>query len=185
MQSLNDVLTGTERVANTPLPIAYAIAIQQITWLYVFMLPFQLVGELGWITIPASVTAAIIILSILFISREVENPFGNDVNDLPLDLFCAQVVQDLETVSARPPPRGRDWIENPDNKVLFPHSGSGYDVWASRPENAIRRALRNRPHNSFENATPDPAALGGALNSARRATNSAGSTAYEKGGSNV
>lgn len=29
--AMNDVLTGTERVLNTPLPIAYRIAIGQIT----------------------------------------------------------------------------------------------------------------------------------------------------------
>lgn len=182
---MNDVLTGAERVSNTPLPIAYAIAIQQITWLYVFLLPFQLVGELYWITIPASVAAAVIILSILFISREVENPFGNDVNDLPLDLFCAQVVQDLETISARPRPKLREWVENSDNKVLYPHSESGYDVWAARPEMAIRRALRNRPHNNFVTGGPETVGLDGALNIAAKTTGSASSTAYEKGDNNV
>ena len=29
--AINDVLTGTERVLNTPLPIAHSIAIEQIT----------------------------------------------------------------------------------------------------------------------------------------------------------
>jgi ion channel-forming bestrophin family protein len=51
MGSLTDVLTGTERVLNTPLPIAYSIAISQITHLYVLALPFQLFKPLGWITI--------------------------------------------------------------------------------------------------------------------------------------
>lgn len=62
--SLNDVLTGTERVLTTPLPIAYTIAISQITWVYVFLLPFQLlsVPNMGWVTIPAAVAAAYIIL---------------------------------------------------------------------------------------------------------------------------
>lgn len=184
LQSLNDVMAGTERVANTPLPIAYAIAIQQITWLYVCLLPFQLVGDLGWITIPASVAAAVIILSILFISREVENPFGNDVNDLPLDLYCAQIVQDLETVSARPKPRWGEWVENPKNKVLYLSSESGYDIWASRPEIALRRALRNRPYQNYPNDGPDAAALKGALNSAGTA-HSASTTTYDKGDNNV
>ncbi|ORY61738.1 Bestrophin, RFP-TM, chloride channel-domain-containing protein [Pseudomassariella vexata] len=150
IQALNDVLVNTERVLNTPLPIAYTIAISQITWVYVFLLPFQLLPSLEWITIPASVAAAYIILGILLIGREIENPFGNDVNDLPLELYCQQVVQDLETIAARPRARPADWIENSKNKVLFPHSESGYHIWASRPESAIRRALHNRPHNGFD-----------------------------------
>ena len=52
---LNEVLTGTERVLDTPLPTAYSIAIAQISWIYVLVLPFQLYGNLGWITIPASI----------------------------------------------------------------------------------------------------------------------------------
>lgn len=155
LQALNDVLVNTERVLNTPLPIAYAIAISQITWLYVFLLPFQLLLELGWITIPATVAASYIILGIFFIGHEIENPFGNDVNDLPLELFCQQIVEDMETIAARRKPRTAEWVDNPRNKVLYRHSDSNYDVWVQRPEEAIRNALRNRPHADFErmNAT--------------------------------
>jgi putative membrane protein len=49
--SLNDVLTGTDRILNTPLPIAYSIAISQITWVYILLLPFQLYKSLGWVTV--------------------------------------------------------------------------------------------------------------------------------------
>ncbi|KAI1396567.1 UPF0187-domain-containing protein [Hypoxylon fuscum] len=153
LQALNDVMVNTERVLNTPLPIAYAIAISQITWIYVFLLPFQLLPELGWITIPATVAASYIILGIFFIGHEIENPFGNDVNDLPLDLFCQQIVQDMETIAARPKPRISEFVDNPKNKVLYPHSDSSYSVWAQRPESAIRSALRNRPHAEFNRMT--------------------------------
>lgn len=47
-------MTGTERVLNTPLPLAYTILISQISWVYVLALPFQLYNELEWITIPGS-----------------------------------------------------------------------------------------------------------------------------------
>ncbi|KAI5859247.1 UPF0187-domain-containing protein [Durotheca rogersii] len=155
LQALNDVMVSTERILNTPLPIAYAIAISQITWLYVFLLPFQLLLELGWITIPATVAASYIILGIFFIGHEIENPFGNDVNDLPLDLFCQQIVQDLETIASRPKPRISEWVENPKNKVLYPHSQTAYTVWAERPEAAIRHALRNRPHDGYDKMGKD------------------------------
>ena len=64
---MNDVLTGADRVLTTPLPIAYTIAISQITWVYVFLLPFQLLGvpNMGWVTIPAAVAAAYIILGLV------------------------------------------------------------------------------------------------------------------------
>jgi putative membrane protein len=49
--TMNDVLTGTDRILNTPLPVAYSIAISQITWVYILLLPFQLFKSLGWITV--------------------------------------------------------------------------------------------------------------------------------------
>lgn len=62
--SLADVLTGCERVLNTPLPIAYTISISQITWAYVLVLPFQLYKYLDWVTIPGTMLAAYIILGL-------------------------------------------------------------------------------------------------------------------------
>lgn len=91
LMAMNDVLTDTERVLNTLLPIAYSIAIGQITWVYILLLPFQLYKPLGWVTIPGTLFAAYIILGIALIGREIENPFGNDVNDLPLDSFCQDI----------------------------------------------------------------------------------------------
>lgn len=57
---LNEALIGMDRVLQTPLPIAYSIAISQITWVYVMMLPFQLWDSLRWITIPGCIFAAYI-----------------------------------------------------------------------------------------------------------------------------
>lgn len=55
ISSLTEILTGTERVLDTPLPAAYSIAIAQISWIYVMLLPFQLYSFLHWVTIPASI----------------------------------------------------------------------------------------------------------------------------------
>lgn len=149
--SLNDILVGTERVLSTPLPIAYAIAISQITWVYVILMPFQLLGsKLEWITIPATLGASYIILGLLFIGREIENPFGQDVNDLPLEDYCAQVAAELDIITSRPRPQARDWIETLDNKVLYPMSTSGYPVWLHRGEDKVREALRQKTEMGFE-----------------------------------
>lgn len=74
--NLNDVLSGCERVVNTPLPVAYSISIAQITYAYVIALPFQLVTYLKWAAIPGTIIAGYIILGLAQIGRELENPFG-------------------------------------------------------------------------------------------------------------
>ncbi|KAF2427406.1 UPF0187-domain-containing protein [Tothia fuscella] len=148
--ALNDVLTGTDRILNTPLPVAYSIAIAQVTWMYIIMLPFQLYKALGWVTIPGSIFAAYIILGILLIGREIENPFGNDVNDLPLDHFCFQLATELDTISAIRKPNTEEWVKNSNNKVLFPILDSGYLAWEKRSELRIRTELRSKPEMALE-----------------------------------
>ncbi|TID20891.1 hypothetical protein E2P81_ATG05522 [Venturia nashicola] len=140
--ALNDVLTGTDRILNTPLPVAYSIAISQITWVYIVILPFQLYDYLQWVTIPGTICAAYIILGLLLIGREIENPFGNDVNDLPLDHFCQQLASDVDTISSLKKPKIADFVTHKDNMVLFPISASGYEAWAVRSEKKIRKELK-------------------------------------------
>ena len=144
LNALNEVLSGTDRILSTPLPIAYQIAISQITWVYVLLLPFQLFESLGWVTIPGTTFAAYIILGIALIGSEIENPFGNDVNDLPLENYCAQIADELDIISASPPPKATDFITRANNLVLFPLSRSGYQAWATRSEDRIRDALRTK-----------------------------------------
>lgn len=139
---LDDVLTGTERILNTPLPLAYSIAIAQITWVYILILPIQLYNYLHWVTIPGTICAAYIILGLLLIGREIENPFGNDVNDLPLDHFCQQLASDIDTISGLKTPKIAEYVRHRDNIVLFPISASGYEAWARRSENKIRSELK-------------------------------------------
>jgi hypothetical protein len=148
--TFNDVLTGTDRILNTPLPIAYSIAISQITWVYILLLPFQLYKALDWVTIPASMFAAYIILGIALIGREIENPFGSDVNDLPLDAFCAQIQKDIDTIISRPPPKTEDFVKNPDNALLYPLSSHGFGLWSEKSVQELREALRAKPDIAFK-----------------------------------
>jgi len=144
LTTMNDVLTGTDRILNTPLPIAYSIAIGQITWVYILLLPFQLFKSLGWVTIPASVFAAYIILGIALIGREIENPFGDDVNDLPLDAFCDNIRQDIDVIISKPAPKPQEFMEKDENALLFPLSQLGYKAWDQKSVEEIRDGLSAR-----------------------------------------
>ncbi|PWY85768.1 UPF0187 domain membrane protein [Aspergillus sclerotioniger CBS 115572] len=158
ISTLNEVLTGTERVLDTPLPAAYSISIAQIAWIYVLALPFQLYEFLNWVTIPASMVAAYIILGLAFIGSEIENPFGHDVNDLPLDTYCRQLAVELDIITAMPPPRLDDFGTRDDNYVLYPLSTCGYPEWKDRSVEEIRAALRTKVVANYPGATMSDAA---------------------------
>ena len=144
LNAMADVLTGTERGLNTPLPIAYSISIAQITWVYVILLPFQLYATLGWITIPGTMFATYIILGIATIGAEIENSFGNDVNNLPLDTCCRELAADIDVLTSMPAPHPKNFVKHSQNKVLYPLSMSEYAFWEDRSVEEIREALRQK-----------------------------------------
>ncbi|KZM24893.1 uncharacterized protein EKO05_0010973 [Ascochyta rabiei] len=139
--ALNECLVGLDRVLNTPLPIAYSIAISQITWVYVMVLPFQLFASLEWITIPGTIFAAYIILGLSAIGREVENPFGHDVNDLPLEAFCEELEMDIDCITAQPAPTTFEFMRREGNMPIWPLSYKSFNGWAGRSKQDIRDAL--------------------------------------------
>lgn len=152
LNNLSDVLAGTERVLSTPLPEAYSIAISQITWVYVIALPFQLWASLRWVTIPGTVVGAYIVLGIAAIGREIENPFGYDVNDLPLEKFCNQLASEVNVIASREPPRPEHFVSVRGNRVLW---GQEYGAWEGRSVGDIREGLRARAVRRVELNNPD------------------------------
>jgi putative membrane protein len=147
---MNDILTGCDRILNTPLPIAYNIAISQITWAYILALPFQLIKLLGEKMIPATVLAAYIMLSFVTIGGQIENPFGDDVNDLPLEGFCDEIAESIDIIMSLPKPTQKDFVVNAQNLPLYPISKNGYEVWADRDVSVIRDALKAKVGYHFE-----------------------------------
>lgn len=98
--------------------------------------------------------AAYIILGLATIGSEIENPFGQDVNDLPLDTYCRQIAMELDIITATPAPKVDDFMTRPDNLVLFPLSQNGYTEWKDRSAEDIRAALRTKV---IANPNPAPA----------------------------
>lgn len=154
--TINDVHATTDRILNTPLPLAYAIAISQITWVYILLLPFQLYDTLGLIAIPGTLFAAYIILGFAFIGQEIENPFGHDVNDLPLDNFCNQLAADIDIIASSAPQKADTFVKSKQNRIMYPLSHDSYEVWKDRSLEEIREALRRKTLVSMKNAKPRP-----------------------------
>ena len=100
MQELLNILVdnlGTcERILKTPMPLAYAIHLKQLLLLYCFLLPFQIVDDLHWWTGLISALVSFTLLGIEAIGLEIENPFGYDANDLPLDTICKVMKRNID-----------------------------------------------------------------------------------------
>ena len=89
-------LIGCERILNTPMPRAYSIHLRHLLLIYCLGLPFSYVADLGWATIPAVGLVSFALLGVEEIGIEIENPFGRDPNDLPLDNLCQKLHRNIE-----------------------------------------------------------------------------------------
>lgn len=147
-RTMTDILSGMERILNTPLPRAYTISISQITWAYIMCLPFQLIKRLDWVTIPATMLAAYIILGIALIGQEIENPFGNDVNDLPLEAYCSEIRTDLDILVGHSVQEYQDFADADANTPLYPLSGYSAKEWLNQDIEQVRALLKDRAVNA-------------------------------------
>jgi ion channel-forming bestrophin family protein len=104
VNELLSALTTCERILSTPIPLAYAIYLKRLLLIYCISLPFQVVSTLHWWTTPIVIVLTFVLLGVEEIGTEIENPFGEDASDLPLDAICATIsinIEDLIRVNSQ------------------------------------------------------------------------------------
>ncbi|KAJ7274914.1 UPF0187-domain-containing protein [Mycena rebaudengoi] len=118
--SLQDTLSNLDRIGNTPLPFAYQAHLRMSLWLYLLLLPFQLVSTLKYLTIPGTAFASFLLLGFLEIGQEIENPFNYDLNDLDLDSFCLAIQRELHEITAHPQRDPNEFVFTSWNQPFAP-----------------------------------------------------------------
>lgn len=93
-----DIAGACERIRNTPLPLSHRALIPQILLCYMLVLPISLPDNL-W-TILVTCTVGYFMLGLEFIAEELEEPFGHDSDDLPLEQFCATIERSVQETMA-------------------------------------------------------------------------------------
>lgn len=115
LDEMVDTLGGCERILKTPLPLAYSIHLKQLLLIYCLSLPFELVDRLGLLTPVVVSLLSFTVFGIEEIGLEIENPFGKDPNDLPLDQICENMKINLEDLISFAPS-----VRNWDNHKSLP-----------------------------------------------------------------
>ena len=108
MQTIQDLLNaqgGCERIKNTPFPRQFAYFSFVFVWIFAAILPLGLVEEfdsrlaLGqfhvWLMVPFSVLVSWVFNVIEVVGHTSENPFENDIYDVPMTSICRSIEIDL------------------------------------------------------------------------------------------
>jgi ion channel-forming bestrophin family protein len=91
LQSYTDICGACERIKNTPIPFSYSVFLKKFIFFYVMTLPFGYVFSMGYYVIPVVTFIFYVLASLELIAEEIEDPFGADANDLPMDKISANI----------------------------------------------------------------------------------------------
>lgn len=100
LKSFLDICGACERIKNTPIPYSYSGFIKKFIFFYIISLPFGLVASLGHITIPVVAFIFYVLASLELIAEEIEDPFGKDSNDLPMDRLAETIRKNTREILA-------------------------------------------------------------------------------------
>lgn len=98
LKDFMDCIGICERIKNTPIPYSYMMYMKKFIFLYIITLPFGFLSQSGLITIPIVLLITFILLSVELIAEEIEDPFGRDVNDLPLDDLSVKIKDNVREI---------------------------------------------------------------------------------------
>lgn len=96
LQSFTDICGGCERIRNTPIPYSYSVFIKKFVMVYVATLPFGFVFTLGYYVVPIVGFIFYVLASLELIAEEIEEPFGGDENDLPLERIARSIGSHID-----------------------------------------------------------------------------------------
>lgn len=102
LQAFDDVLGACERIRNTPIPFSYSSYVKQFVLLYAIVMPFGLVTEFGYGAVIASMFSFFATMGLELLATEIEEPFGTDPNDLPLETIGNVIARDVRAILSTP-----------------------------------------------------------------------------------
>lgn len=95
VRNFSENLGACERIRHTPIPYSYSLFIKKIIFLYCISLPFGLISDFSYWTIPIAMLVFYAFASLEVIAEEIEDPFGTDSNDLPTDEIAERIKGNL------------------------------------------------------------------------------------------
>ncbi len=97
-----NIIGACERIRSTPISFSYTLFIKKFIFIYVCTLPFGLIPDFHYWSIPVVMFVFYLLVSLEILAEEIEDPFGKDDNDLPTDELSGKIEESvLEIMSSK------------------------------------------------------------------------------------
>ncbi len=101
LSSLMDICGACERIKTSPIALSYRAIVRQGIALNLLGMPWYLAPDFHWVSIPIALTAAYFLIGLELIAEDIEEPFGEGDDNLPLATYCANIQTSVTEIVVR------------------------------------------------------------------------------------
>ncbi len=98
VNALLDSLGACERIKNTPIPFSYSLFIKKFIFIYVTTIPLAFITVFGYYSVLIALFVFYVLVSMEVLAEEIEDPFGEDDNDLPTDDLSEKIRANVNEI---------------------------------------------------------------------------------------
>ena len=103
LKGFMDVCGGCERIRSTPLAVSYRAFLRQGIVLNLLALPWYVPREVAiYLSLPVVLIGSYFLIGLELIAEDIEDPFGDDGDDLPLDYICEKIQATISEILTVP-----------------------------------------------------------------------------------
>ncbi|MDH5607988.1 MAG: hypothetical protein OEY56_00785 [Cyclobacteriaceae bacterium] len=95
LKGFTDIIGACERIKSTPIPYSYSMFIKKFLFIYSITLPVSFIWDFGYWSVAIVLLTFYFLVSVELIAEEIEDPFGSDINDLPLNELCVKIKRNV------------------------------------------------------------------------------------------
>lgn len=93
-----DTVGSCERIRTSPVPFSYNVHLKKFILFFTLVLPFGFIHDLNLWSILIVMLIFYALAGLDAIGEEIEDPFGQDENDLPIDKICKSIKNSLNAL---------------------------------------------------------------------------------------
>jgi ion channel-forming bestrophin family protein len=94
----SEVVSSCERIRTSPIPFSYSIHLKKFLFAFILILPFGFIHDLGYWCVLIVMLIFYAMVGLDVIGEEIEDPFGQDENDLPFDNICKSLKRSVNEI---------------------------------------------------------------------------------------
>jgi ion channel-forming bestrophin family protein len=98
LRALMDICGACERIRSSPIALSYKTLIWAWLIFYILVIPWLLVPIIDFWALLLILIGSYFVLALELVAEEVEEPFGIESNDLPLDAICQTIEKSIRVV---------------------------------------------------------------------------------------